>query len=94
MPDDERPTADIEVLEIRSVTDSGNIRAFATVRLGGVTLMGCKVIREDGKRPWVAMPDRQWTAEDGQRRWSQAVKLTAALKQRVDDAVLSAWEGA
>jgi DNA-binding cell septation regulator SpoVG len=86
--------APIQVLDVRSVANAGNVCAFVSLRLGGVTVHGAKIVQQAGQRAWVAMPDRQWTAPDGKVRYTAVVELTPLLKQRVSDAVLSGWEHA
>ena len=62
--------ATIEVLEIRSVRDCGNLRAFAKARLGCVVIHGCRSHpRRRGKRAWVALPQVPARKKaDGERR--------------------------
>jgi DNA-binding cell septation regulator SpoVG len=51
-------TAAIEVLEVRRLSDGGNLKAFAKVKLGCVVIHGCRIIQQDGQRPWVALPQQ------------------------------------
>jgi hypothetical protein len=83
-------TADIEVIDLKRIQNAGNIRGVVSVRVGGVTLIGCKVVQQVGQKPWIALPDREWVDDDGKKRWTASVKLSTALKQRLDDAVFSA----
>jgi hypothetical protein len=85
-------SAPIEILDLRRVENAGNVRTFVSLRIGGVTLRGCKIVQQPGQRPWLAMPDRQWTAADGKVKYSAIVELTATLKQRVGEVALAAWE--
>jgi hypothetical protein len=47
----EAMSAPIEVLEVRPV-NAGNLKAFAKVKLGCVVIHGCRVVQQDGQRPW------------------------------------------
>jgi DNA-binding cell septation regulator SpoVG len=79
-------------LEVRRVENAGNVRAYLSLRVGGVTIHGAKIVQQRNQKPWLAMPDRQWTAADGKVRYTAVVELTPSLKQRVNDAVLAGWE--
>ena len=52
----------IELLEIRPATSAGNVQAFVTVRLGGVTINGCKIVQQQGQAAWLAMFDEDEAA--------------------------------
>lgn len=84
--------AEIEVLDIRHVQKPGNVQAFVSVRLGGVTVHGAKIVQQPGQRPWLAMPDKQWAGDDGKPRYTAVIELSPALKKRVADAVLASWD--
>jgi hypothetical protein len=84
-------SAAIEVLEVWRTQNAGNVRVFVSLRLGGITIHGAKIVQQNGQRPWLAMPDRQWTADDGEARYTAIVELAPSLKRRVSDAVLEAW---
>jgi DNA-binding cell septation regulator SpoVG len=84
--------APIEVFDLRKLENAGNIRAFLSLRIGGITVHEAKIVQQAGQRPWLAMPDRQWTAADGKVRYTAVVELSPSLKQRVSDAVLAGWE--
>ena len=76
----------IEVLAIRRLDGKSSVKAFCDVRLGGVVLKGCKVIQQDGQRPWLALPSIK--TEHG---WQNVVELSKPLRERVTGVVLAAW---
>jgi DNA-binding cell septation regulator SpoVG len=82
----------IEVVALKRVEGYGNVRAFVDVQLGGVTIHGCKVVQQEGQRAWLAPPQREWTGDDGKRRWSNVVELSKELYRKASEAVLAAWE--
>jgi DNA-binding cell septation regulator SpoVG len=82
-------TAPITVLAIRPLDGKSTVKAFVDVRLGGVTIKGCKIVRQEGQKPWLAMP-----ATKSDRGWNHTVELTKELRSRVTDVVLAAWEPA
>ena len=86
--------AAIEVLEVRRVEGGGNVRAFLALRIGGITIRDAKIVQQPGRRPWLAMPDRQWTGADGKVHYVALVELSSSFKQRVTDAALAAWRAA
>lgn len=61
---------DIELLEVRPVASAGNVRAFVTIQLGGVTIHGCKIVQQQGQAAWLAMPDRSYPDASGKQRWA------------------------
>jgi DNA-binding cell septation regulator SpoVG len=77
----------IEVLAIRPLDGKTSVKAFVDVRLGGVTIRGAKIVQQEAQRPWIAMP-----AIKCERTWSNVVELSRALRERVTDAVLQAWQ--
>jgi DNA-binding cell septation regulator SpoVG len=87
--------APIEVLEIRRLPDTGNLKGFAKVRLGPVVIHGCRVIQQPGQKAWVALPQTPARAKaDGSGAgWFPVVEITSKdLMPRVRDAVLDAWQ--
>jgi DNA-binding cell septation regulator SpoVG len=82
----------VEVLDITPSTNAGNIRAFVSIKIGEVTIHGCKVVHQDGQRPWVALPSREYAGKDGERRFSPQVELPDALRNEVARRVLDAWQ--
>jgi DNA-binding cell septation regulator SpoVG len=87
-------SAPIQVLDVRRVDNLGNVRAYVTIRIGGVTIHGAKIVQKPNQRPWLAMPDRQWTGADGKQHYSALVELSPSLKARVSEAVLADWQTA
>ena len=49
-------TAPVQVIEIRRLDGSGNLKAFAKVKLGSVIIHGCHVIQQPGQKAWLALP--------------------------------------
>lgn len=80
-------TAPIELLNIRHSTKEGNVRAFLSIRIGGVTINNCKVIQQPGQKAWASMPDREYLDSSGSKRWAPIVELSPDLRRRVCDFV-------
>jgi hypothetical protein len=77
----------IEITNIRPTSKPGTVKAFCTLKLGGVTVNDCKIVQQDGQRAWLAMPDRAYDGSDGKKRYSPYVELSDSLKALVSDAV-------
>jgi DNA-binding cell septation regulator SpoVG len=80
-------TAAIEVLAIRRLDGTSNVKAFCDLRLGGVTIKGAKIVQQDGQRAWVAMPSIKTD-----RAWQNVVELSKELRERVTEIVLEEWD--
>jgi DNA-binding cell septation regulator SpoVG len=80
--------APIEVLAIRALDGKSTVKAFCDLRVGGITLKGCK-LQQDGQKAWVAMPSVK--TDHG---WQNIVELTKELRAKVTDVVIEAWEPA
>lgn len=82
----------IEILEIRPFNGPGNVRAFTSIRVGGVTIHGAKIVRQPEQVAWLAMPDRAYTDAGGKQKWAAVVELTPDLRRRVNETVIAEWE--
>ncbi len=50
---------DITVIKIQPLTNTGNLRAFADVKIGPVTIKGFRVVQQPGQQAWVSVPQQQ-----------------------------------
>jgi hypothetical protein len=85
-------SAPIEVIDVRPAQNAGNVRAYLSLRIGGITIHGAKIVQQNGQKAWLAMPDRQWQGSDGKTHYTAIVERTPSLKERVSNAVLPGWE--
>jgi DNA-binding cell septation regulator SpoVG len=88
-------TAAVEVLEVRRLDGSGNLKGFAKVRLGAVIIHGCRIVQQDGQCAWVALPQTpaRKKADGSGAGWFPVIEITRReLMDQVRDAVLEAWE--
>lgn len=74
-------------IHVLSVTPAGqpNLRAYAVVKIGDITVHDCKVIQQPGQRAYVTGPQKQ--VGD---RWFPLVSMTSTLRERVQAEVLDA----
>lgn len=79
----------ITVARIKRNPAGGNVRAFATVRIGeALEISGIKVIQQPGQPPYVKLPDQ----ENG-GRWFPVVKATdRRLQEAITKRVIAAWD--
>ncbi len=82
---------DITVIKIQPLTHTGNLRAFADVKIGPVEIKGFRVIQQPGQKAWVSVPQQQ--SREG-RYFNMVDFDDMALLDRVRATVLSAWEAA
>jgi DNA-binding cell septation regulator SpoVG len=86
------PLAKIRVLSIRDI-NKGAVRAVADIGLGPLLIIKeFNIIQQPGQRVWVSLPSREWQGDDGKRRFAPLVELTGSLTQRIEQAILQAWE--
>ena len=82
-------TGKIAILKIRRNPAGGNVRAFATIRIGeALEIHGVKVIQQPGQTAYVKLPDQEHGG-----RWFPVVKATdERLQQAISDRVIAAWD--
>ena len=84
-------SAAVEILAVRPLTNAGNFRAFASVRIGEVMIHDFRIVQQPGQRAWVSPPQREYE-KDGQKKYAAIVELSDALKREVSRVVLAAGE--
>jgi DNA-binding cell septation regulator SpoVG len=80
---------EVSVVRLRLVAHSGNLRAFADVRVGPLVLRSLRVIQQPGQRAYVSMP--QVSDEEG-HYFPLITCDDEALKTRLRETVLLAWQ--
>ena len=63
------------------------VKAFVDIQISGVNLKGCKIVHQDGQKPWLATPSVK--SEHG---WQNVVELSKPLRDAATALVLAAWE--
>ncbi|MDA2931166.1 SpoVG family protein [Acidobacteria bacterium AH-259-O06] len=83
----------ITVGKIKELDGTGSLKAFASIDIGGkLKIHGCRVIQQPGQKAWVSLPQREYIAEDGQKKWARIIELPTRVKDAVSEAILEAWE--
>jgi hypothetical protein len=88
---------DILVTRLFKLTDAkGPLKAFASIRLGPITINGCRIVHQDGKKPWVSMPQEEdkKVKEGEPKKYHPIVFIEdKVLMKAVEDAVIAVYEG-
>jgi DNA-binding cell septation regulator SpoVG len=82
----------VEILEIRLMPPERPLKAFADVRVGDWIIYEWRIIKQDGQRAWVSVPQASWKDKDGKVKYRALLSIPGELKQRIEVAILSAWE--
>jgi len=57
-----------------------------------MSIYGCRVIQQEGQRPWVSMPQVEYQ-KNGHKKYFAVVKiLDEKLKEDINDAILTAYK--
>jgi hypothetical protein len=83
---------EVRVIEIRPINDGRPLRAFADVRVGDWVIYGWRIVKQDSQRAWVSVPQATWRNTEGKVRYQALLSIPGELKQRIEIAILSAWE--
>jgi hypothetical protein len=89
--DDAMTTEKIEVVEIKLV-NGGPLKCYASVQVGDWIINDWRIIQQPGQRAWVSVPQTSWKNKDRQVQYRALLSIPGELKQRIEVAILSAWE--
>jgi DNA-binding cell septation regulator SpoVG len=81
----------IEVLEIRPLDGNRPLKAFVDIKVDGTIIREFRLIKENGKRPWIATPQISWKDTDGQIKYKTVITLPDEVKGAIDFAILRAY---
>ncbi len=84
---------DIKIRSISPVQERGALKAFVEIRVGQFVLTDCRIIQENGKKPWVSMPVISYKNQHGTVNYKTLVQINDKnLKNEISHAVIRAWE--
>ena len=83
---------EVRVIEIRPLSDGRPLRAFVDIQVGDWIIYEWRIIKKDGQRAWVSVPMASWKDLDHKVRYRALLSIPDELKQRIEVAILSAWE--
>jgi DNA-binding cell septation regulator SpoVG len=79
----------IKILELRLMSGDKPLRGFIDIQVGDWIIREWRVIKENGKRPWVASPQISWKDQDGQIKYKTVITLPDELKGEIDRVILN-----
>lgn len=82
----------LKVIEIRPLNDGRPLKAFVDIQVGDWIIYEWRIIKKDGQRAWVSVPMASWKDLDHKVRYRALLSIPGELKQRIEVAILSAWE--
>jgi len=80
----------IEILNLRPIT-KGNLRGFVDLKLNDIEIRGFRIIREDGKTPWVSVPQVPYKDKEGKIKYFNMIGVSRGAKDLITEKVLAAW---
>ncbi len=83
---------EVKVIKIRLLNDGRPLRAFVDVQVGDWIIHEWRIIKKDRQRAWVSVPMASWKDFDHKVRYRALLSIPDELKQRIEVAILSAWE--
>jgi hypothetical protein len=84
---------EIKIIELRPMPGDKPLRAFVDIQIGAWTIREWRVIKDNGKRPWVAPPQLSWKGPDGRIQYKTIVTLPDELKVEIDQVILNRYIG-
>lgn len=82
---------EIKILELRLMNSDKALKAFCDIEINGWIIREWRVIKDNGKRPWVAPPQLSWKAPDGHVQYKTIVTLPDELKGEIDRIILNRY---
>jgi DNA-binding cell septation regulator SpoVG len=82
----------VQILEIRVLQGDKPLKAFCDVRVGDWIIYEWRILKHDGQRAFVSVPQTSWKDHEGKVRYRALLSIPGELKQRIEVAILSAWE--
>jgi hypothetical protein len=84
---------EIKILKLKLMPDDGRpLKALVDVQLGDLIIYAWRVIKQGNGRAQVSVPQVSWRDQGGRVRYQALLSIPGELKQRIDVAILSAWE--
>ena len=82
----------IEVINFRLLPGNGPIKALVDIRVGDWEVYEWRIHQVDGQRAQVFYPHVSWKNKEGHVRYRALLSIPGELRQRIEVAILSAWE--
>lgn len=82
----------IKVTEFRLLPGDRPLKAFASVQVDYWTTYDWRIIKREGGRAQVSVPQASWRNKEGKVQYRALLSIPRELQQRIEVAILSAWE--
>jgi DNA-binding cell septation regulator SpoVG len=82
----------VKVIEVRLQANGKPLKAFVDVNLDGMIIRDFRVIKEEGKRLWIASPQISWRNKEGIIMYKTLTTFSDEIKGQIDFAVLTAYQ--
>jgi len=82
----------IQIVELRLLPGDKPLKAFCDVRIDDWIIHEWRIIKKDGQRACVSVPMASWKDFEHKVRYRALLSIPDELKQRIEVAILSAWE--
>ena len=82
----------IQVLQIRHLAGDRSLKAFVDLRIGEWIIHGWRIVKKEGHRAQVSVPQVSWRNPEGKVQYRALLTIPGKLRQRIEVAILSAWE--
>jgi DNA-binding cell septation regulator SpoVG len=79
----------IQVVEMRLLPGDKALKGFADIKLDGILIREFRVIKENGKHPWIVSPQISWKDQGGQIKYKTILTLPDELKGEIDRIILN-----
>jgi len=83
---------EIRLIAIRLLSDGRPLKAFADVQVGDWIIHDWRITKQGGQRASVSVPQTSWKDREGKVRYRALLSIPGELRQRIEVAILSAWE--
>lgn len=85
---------EVKIIEIRPIYDGRDVKAFVDIQVGDFILRDFRVIKKDGKRPFVKAPFSTYKDSAGQIKFRPIVFVpNDELRGEIDLTILAAYQG-
>ena len=82
----------IEVTALKLLSGDSPLKAIADIRLGDWEIYNWRIVQQNSNRAQVFTPQTAWVGPGGHLRYRALLSIPGALRQRIEVAILSAWE--
>ena len=83
---------DIRVIDLRLMPGDKTVRGFCDIEIGDWTVRDFRIIRQAGQKILVSYPQVSWKEPTGEIRYRSILTIPVEEKQRIDIAILSAYQ--